>query len=212
MSAAAIPLLGRPATIVTSAQPKASAETADEAAILRDLMVRYQQADGDAAAELVRRLSPMLLRFLAGPQQTRHHAEDMLQDCWLRIHRARKSYRPENPVLPWIFAIARHTRVDGYRRTSQVDQREMFSENLEAVSPAQQPEASDDGEELWHLVRQLPESQQEVVRMLKVVGLSLEETARATGTTVGAVKQKAHRAYRKLRELIQAARRGEQIS
>lgn len=197
---------------MTSAQPKASAETADEAAILRDLMVRYQQADGDAAAELVRRLSPMLLRFLAGPQQTRHHAEDMLQDCWLRIHRARKSYRPENPVLPWIFAIARHTRVDGYRRTSQVDQREMFSENLEAVSPAQQPEASDDGEELWHLVRQLPESQQEVVRMLKVVGLSLEETARATGTTVGAVKQKAHRAYRKLRELIQAARRGEQIS
>lgn len=207
MSAAAIPTFSPTKTIVTSAQPIAAPTAAtDEAAVLRDLMVRYQQADAQATAELVRRLSPMLLRFLAGPQQTRHHAEDMLQDCWLRIHRARKSYRPDSPVLPWVFAIARHTRVDAYRRTSQVDQREMFSENLEAVSPAQEPPARDDGEELWALVRQLPESQQEVVRMLKVVGLSLEETARATGTTVGAVKQKAHRAYRKLRELIEASR------
>jgi RNA polymerase sigma-70 factor (ECF subfamily) len=48
----------------------------------------------------------------------------------------------------------------------------------------------------------LPESQQEVVKMLKVAGLSLEETARATGSTVGSVKQKAHRAYRRLRELL----------
>ena len=38
--------------------------------------------------------------------------------------------------------------------------------------------------------------------MLKVSGMSLEEVARATGTTVGAVKQKAHRAYRKLRDLL----------
>ena len=37
--------------------------------------------------------------------------------------------------------------------------------------------------------------------MLKVSGMSLEEVARATGGTVGAVKQKAHRAYVKLREL-----------
>jgi RNA polymerase sigma-70 factor (ECF subfamily) len=54
------------------------------------------------------------------------------------------------------------------------------------------------------LVAELPQSQQEVVKMLKVAGLSLEETARATGSTVGSVKQKAHRAYRRLRELLVA--------
>ena len=38
--------------------------------------------------------------------------------------------------------------------------------------------------------------------MLKVSGMSLEEVARATSSTVGAIKQKAHRAYAKLRELL----------
>jgi RNA polymerase sigma-70 factor (ECF subfamily) len=39
--------------------------------------------------------------------------------------------------------------------------------------------------------------------MLKVGGLSLEEVARATSSTVGAVKQKAHRAYERLRKLLE---------
>jgi len=54
------------------------------------------------------------------------------------------------------------------------------------------------------LVAALPEAQREVVTMLKVGGLSLEEVARATSSTVGAVKQKAHRAYERLRKLLQA--------
>ncbi len=40
--------------------------------------------------------------------------------------------------------------------------------------------------------------------MLKVEGMSLEEVARATSSSVGSVKQKAHRAYKKLRETIGA--------
>jgi len=48
----------------------------------------------------------------------------------------------------------------------------------------------------------LPESQREVVAMLKISGMSLEEVARATSSSVGSVKQKAHRAYEKLRELL----------
>jgi RNA polymerase sigma-70 factor (ECF subfamily) len=53
------------------------------------------------------------------------------------------------------------------------------------------------------LVAELPEAQREVVTMLKVGGLTLEEVARATSSTVGAVKQKAHRAYERLRKLLQ---------
>ena len=55
------------------------------------------------------------------------------------------------------------------------------------------------------LVAALPDSQREVVTMLKVGGLSLEEVARATSSTVGAVKQMAHRAYRRLRELLETS-------
>ena len=53
------------------------------------------------------------------------------------------------------------------------------------------------------LVAGLPEAQRDVLTMLKVGGLSLEEVARATSSTVGSVKQKAHRAYEKLRKLLQ---------
>ena len=53
------------------------------------------------------------------------------------------------------------------------------------------------------LVAALPEAQREVVTMLKVDGLSVEEIARATSSTIGAVKQKAHRAYERLRNALQ---------
>jgi RNA polymerase sigma-70 factor (ECF subfamily) len=54
------------------------------------------------------------------------------------------------------------------------------------------------------LVAALPEAQREVITMLKVGGLSLEEVARATLSTAGAVKQKAHRGYDRLRKLLRS--------
>ena len=47
-----------------------------------------------------------------------------------------------------------------------------------------------------------PEAQRETLVMLKVAGMSLEEVARATSSTVGAVKQRAHRAYETLRRAL----------
>jgi RNA polymerase sigma-70 factor (ECF subfamily) len=52
------------------------------------------------------------------------------------------------------------------------------------------------------LIAVLPASQREVVSMLKVSGMSLQEVARATASSVGSVKLKAHRAYEKLREAL----------
>src|SRR6202045_3785506 len=83
-------------------------------------MERYQQADPDAPAALVGALSPALLRFFKSQVATREQADDLLQQTWLRIHRVRHTYRPGEPVLPWIYAIARRVRVDGYRRTRRI--------------------------------------------------------------------------------------------
>jgi len=52
------------------------------------------------------------------------------------------------------------------------------------------------------LLSELPESQREVLILMKVEGRSLEEVAAATGSSVGSVKQKVHRAYEKLRRII----------
>jgi RNA polymerase sigma-70 factor (ECF subfamily) len=53
------------------------------------------------------------------------------------------------------------------------------------------------------LLQTLPDSQREVILMLQVSDMSLEEVARAMSSTVGAIKQKAHRAYARLREIIE---------
>jgi len=131
----------------------------------------------------------------------REQADDLLQEAWLRIHRVRHTYRPGEPVLPWIYAIARRVRVDGYRRTRRITLHEIAMEVLPDV-PAR-AEARNPGPTFDTLVSALPEAQREVVTMLKVGGLTLDEVARATSSTVGAVKQKAHRAYERLRKLLQ---------
>jgi RNA polymerase sigma-70 factor (ECF subfamily) len=165
-------------------------------------MERYQQADPDAPATLVGALSPALLRFFKSQVASREQADDLLQETWLRIHRVRHTYRPGEPVLPWIYAIARRVRVDGYRRTRRVTLYEIAMELL-PERPAQAADRNA-GPAFDTLVAALPEAQREVVTMLKVGGLTLEEVARATSSTVGAVKQKAHRAYERLRKLLQA--------
>src|SRR3982751_2225855 len=85
---------------------------------LEALMARYQQGDFSAAGTLVDRLSPQLHRFFLIQFASRRHADDLLQETWLRIHQVRHTYRPGAPVLPWLYAIARHVRVDQFRKTS----------------------------------------------------------------------------------------------
>jgi RNA polymerase sigma-70 factor (ECF subfamily) len=164
-------------------------------------MERYQQADPEAPATLVEALSPALLRFFKSQVASREQADDLLQETWLRIHRVRHTYRPGEPVLPWIYAIARRVRIDGYRRMRRITLHEI-SMDVPPEHPVR-AEARNQAPTFDTLVAELPDAQREVVTMLKVGGLSLEEVARATSSTVGAVKQKAHRAYERLRTLLQ---------
>ncbi len=168
---------------------------------LETLMSRYQQGDSAAAAAMVTRLSPGLHRFFLVQMVSRRYADDLLQETWLRIHEVRHTYRPGEPVLPWLYAIARHVRVDHYRKTRRVESREYQVETLPEVR-ASAPDRSSAGPDLLALLASLPESQREVVTMLKLSDMSLEEVARATSSSVGAVKQKAHRAYTKMREML----------
>ncbi len=167
---------------------------------LESLMARYQQGDSSAATALVNRLSPQLYRFFAVQVVSRRDADDLLQETWLRIHEVRHTYRPGEPLSPWLYAIARHIRVDHFRRAvrTEIHTRDLAAAAMPPVSPPPPAGAPD----LDSLLAALPDSQREVIVMLKVAEMSLEEVARATRSSVGSVKQKAHRAYEKLRELL----------
>jgi RNA polymerase sigma-70 factor (ECF subfamily) len=164
------------------------------------LMVAYQQSDQQAAAALVAQLSPPIFHFFLVQSRNRAEAEDLLQDFWLRIHKARATFRPGEPLLPWLYAIARRVRVDHYRKNRGVREHEVAAEQLpeKALPDAPRPATP----KIADLLQSLPESQREVLLLLKVSGMSLEEVARSTGVTVGSVKQKAHRAYESLRKRL----------
>jgi RNA polymerase sigma-70 factor, ECF subfamily len=164
------------------------------------LMSRYQQADGAATAALIARLSPQVFQFFLAQVRDRFQAEDLLQDFWLRVHKARHTFRAGEPLLPWVFGIARRTKIDQYRRTKSTKSHEFQLEELPDVA-SREPE-KETSPELADLLQTLPAAQRETIWLLKVSGLSLDEVARATGSSVGAVKQRAHRAYEKLRKVF----------
>ena len=174
---------------------------------VKSLMIRYQQGDRAAASALVERLSPPLHRFFLMQPVSRRYADDLLQETWMRVHQARHTYRPGEPVLPWLYAIARHVRVDHYRRTRRFETREQQVDRLPEIA-GHEPPGGAAGADLSAILQALPESQREVIAMLKVLNMSLEEVARATSSSIGAVKQKAHRAYATLRERLAGERSG----
>jgi len=104
---------------------------------LEMLMARYQQGDFSAATALIHRLSPQLHRFFVVQFASRGDADDLLQETWLRIHQVRHTYRVGESVLAWVYAIARHIRVDHYRKACRTAGRE---EPLERIpEPAAAP-------------------------------------------------------------------------
>lgn len=159
-------------------------------------MCRYQQADEEGARLFIERVSPLLLRYFLVQPSTRRFADDLMQETWMRIHKARHTWRSGEPVLPWIYAIARHASLDANRKSRRVEFREI---QVEALPDAPAAAVSGRQPDLDAMLATLPASQREVVLLLKVSGLSIEEVARATASTAGSVRQKAHRAYRKLR-------------
>ena len=170
---------------------------------LEQLMTRYQQADATAVRVLVERLAPQLYRFFASQTDSRSDAEEMVRAAWLLIHQSRHTYRRGEPVLPWLYAIARCVRPGNDRRWRRTASRETGVNPLYA-SPFHREETNNI-RRFKELAGGLSAAQHEVLTLLKVNGLSFEDVARATSSTTEAVKQKARRGYERLRELLEPA-------
>jgi RNA polymerase sigma-70 factor (ECF subfamily) len=161
-------------------------------------MVRAQQGDEEAYRQLLTDIRGSLLGMLRRYASTPDQLEDLVQDVLLSVHRARRTYDPSRPFEPWLFAVARYEAWAAVKRRLRRESQEILEEDV-SVHPG------DDSVSLPQLdavLRRLPPKQREAVRLLKVEGLSLEEAAARSGTTVGALKVRAHRAYRALKDLL----------
>src|SRR5262245_9172870 len=176
------------------------------------LMERYVDGDAGAFRELYQLLAPRLYGYLVRMARDRAVADDLLQQTFLKVHRARSAYvRGADPV-PWIYAIAHRTFLDEARRRQRAVVSVSKEEELPAV-PAQitgEPEGADGQQtadpELARAalaaLETLPPQQREAVVLTKLDGKSIAEAAEIAGTTPGAMKVRAHRGYEALRKIL----------
>src|SRR5262245_44913303 len=103
-------------------------------------MAQYAAGDTDAFRRLFARLAPGLRAFFLRSFRDLSVAEDLVQSTFLKLHRARASYRPELAARPWIFTIAAGVRRDELRRRYRLPRHlgEDEWERMEAHLPAQQ--------------------------------------------------------------------------
>jgi RNA polymerase sigma-70 factor, ECF subfamily len=170
-----------------------------------ELMARYCDGDAVAFQELYGMVAARLLGYLVGLVGERPAAEDLLQQTFLKLHEARDGYVRGADPLPWLFTIAHRTFLDEARRRKRTRARFVQDEQQAASVPA--PPASDGEEQGFSQVTlaalaTLPQNQREALLLVKIHGHSVNEAAQITGTTAGAVKIRAHRAYVALRKIL----------
>jgi RNA polymerase sigma-70 factor (ECF subfamily) len=168
-------------------------------------MTRYAAGDEAAFAVLYDELSPRLYAFLLRHTRDVGRSEDVLQQTFLQIHRARDAFIPGAEVLPWALAIARRLMIDSFRRGP----REVLQDSDVRVEPAALDPRADDlvlaqelATRMQRELARLPEPQRVAFELVKQDGLSHAEAAKALGTTVNAVKLRAHRAFDALRAVL----------
>jgi len=136
--------------------------------------------------------------------------EDLLQEVLLAVHNARHTYRADQPLTAWVYAIARYKLADHFRgfarREALQDPLEDSEQALLAVEDGEPAEARRD---LGRLLGQLPDRQRLPIVHVKLDGLSVEETARLTGQSSSAVKVNIHRGLKALAALIRGMQNDE---
>jgi len=171
-----------------------------------ELMGRYCDGDAGAFRQLYAFAAPRLYGYLAKVSGDRALAADLLQLTFLKVHRARAAYVRGADPMPWIYAIAHRTFIDETRKRRH-DAIWLGS----PLDPEQSPATdlpSDGGARAELLsaalaaLSRLPAEQRQAVVLMKLEGKSLVEAAEIAGTSVGAMKVRAHRGYKALRQLL----------
>ena len=187
---------------------------------LHALMERYVDGDPSAFSQLDARLRPRLRGLLLKLVRDEVAVDDLVQLTLLKAHLARDRFvlqggDPDGGVQAWYFAIGRNVAMDFLRERYRGERR-----RADAGSPhdavAELADAEPDAEalgeraeqeaELVERVREaiarLPEGQREVVDLHKLRGMSMAEVAGRLQVREGAVRVRAHRAYKTLARLL----------
>lgn len=192
MSAAARAVAGRDLDEVTLRRAQRG-----EAGAFRELVERYQRAIWDLA-----------VRMLAGTAVA-HRAEDVVQETFVRVHRALPSFDPAGParLSTWILTIASRLALNELRvapRAAATVPIESMIDTAAADSPVRAAEIQERARTIAAALAELPEQARAVIVLREYHDLDYEEIARALEIDLGTVKSRLSRARALLRERLGA--------
>lgn len=200
-----------PATLATAwpcshtgrAMP-ASAASSDE-----DLMLAYAAGDAAAFDELYARHKGGVYRYLLRQCRQGVAVDELFQDVWMNLIRARASYTPTAKFATYLYRLAHNRLIDHYRASGQVS---LVSADDEAhadavaalpaargLEPEMRAQTRELGERLKGAVAALPPPQRDAFLLQHEAGLSLNEIAELSGVGVETVKSRLRYAVAKLR-------------
>ncbi|MCE4223015.1 sigma-70 family RNA polymerase sigma factor [Methylobacterium sp. C25] len=171
-------------------------------------MAAAQTGDAEAYRTLLRDCMPVIAAAARSKGVRGEAVEDVVQETLMTVHRARGSYDPARPFLPWLRAIAQRRAIDALRRDGrrprEVDDPIAYEAHPDDGLPeaGQGLEAREREARLAQAVAALPRGQRQAVEQLGLREHSLAEASALTGRSTGALKVNLHRALKTLRAAL----------
>jgi RNA polymerase sigma-70 factor (ECF subfamily) len=186
---------------------------APEDPVLRILMAEYQAGSVEAFDRLHDALAPALKAYLTSLTRDATRADDLLQETFLQMHRARASHTPGEAVRPWVFAIAKRVflmHVRGAKRRERHERHELHQPLAPDAASAPTPSAPADRlharRSIESALRQTPPDGRRAFLMHHLFGFSFKEIAEKLGIKPGAAKIRSSRAASFMRSLLREKR------
>ena len=179
-------------------------------------MLALRAGDESAFDALFERWSAPLLRYLERMLRDAASAEELVQEAFLRLYRARERYQPDARFSTWLFTIANRLALNELRRPRHRSPHQSMDDDGEGAPLALAAEQSGvdevvdarrTGKSVEQAFEMLPERQRAALWLTAVEGLSYSEVAASLETTEKSVKALVHRARLALAKRLGDGRR-----
>ena len=189
-------------------------DTANTEALDRADMARLVGGHDAALNDLMGRYAPAVFRFLCRMLANEDDANDLAQDTFVRVYRARETYRPEQKFTTWLFTIAANLARNQLRWRSRHPNVSLDaeSETTEQIlggalssgipTPHQATVAIERAEAVRAAVRSLPHDMREAIVLCEWEEMAVAEAAAVLQSTPKAVESRLYRARNLLRERL----------
>ena len=172
-----------------------------------ELMLGYQRGDVAAFTQLYERHKGGLYRYILRKCGNENTAEEMFQDVWMKLIRAREQYEVRAKFTTYLYQLANNHCIDYYRKQNSNNPLYPVADDCEPenipgrvqAQPENQVMLAQQTGRLMDLIEKLPEEQQEAFILREEAGMSVAEIAEVTGVNTETAKSRLRYAVNKLR-------------